>query len=98
MQAIEVKYLGATYAKGDRLKAFCQAGSITLGISEITDKLIEAKIPITEENRAKYIAGRLIGKLDWEETYYYGNPVMGQLFNGNWVFTFTGRENCYVIK
>jgi len=98
MQAIEVKYLGATYAKGDRLKAFCQAGSLTMGISEITDKLIEAKIPITEENRAKYIAGRLIAKLNWQETYYYGNPVIGTLYNSNYVFVFTGRNDKYIIK
>lgn len=98
MQAIEVKYLGATYAKGDRLKAICQARQLTMGISEITDQLIKANIPVTEENRATYIAKQLARKLEWYPSEYYGTMVMGCLFNGNYVFVFTGRGNCNVIK
>lgn len=33
MQAIETKYLGPTNTKGSRIKAFCEAGSITISRS-----------------------------------------------------------------
>lgn len=95
MQAIEVKFLSCT--NDDRLKAFCRAGSLIIGISEITDKLIKLKIPINEENRATYIAEKLIQKLGWFEDYY-GNPVIGKLYNGNWVFVFSGKDNKNVVK
>ena len=94
MHAIEVKFIGATNNKGDRLKAFCNAGQITIGLTVIDHKLIEAKIPISNDNRAKWIATELKYKLGWNDPTY-GRMEMGNLKNGNYVFVFTGNGMNY---
>ena len=37
MQAIETKYLGPTNSRGSRVKASCQAGSVTVGWDDALD-------------------------------------------------------------
>jgi hypothetical protein len=55
-------------------------------------------IPISEENRGIFIAKCLAIKLEWFPSEYYGEMVIGGLKNGNYVFVFTGRNNCNIIK
>jgi hypothetical protein len=90
MQAIEVKFIGASNNRGDRLKAFCSAGQITLSIEIIDYKLIDNKVPISNDTRAQWIATELKYKLGWTDPTY-GRMVMGTLKNGNYVFVFTGK-------
>lgn len=89
MQAIEVKFLGATNNKPDRLKAFCNAGSITIDTYTISVALLERLgMPINEYNRSWYIALQLRKKLGWTEELY-GKMICGTIKNGHdvWVIS-----------
>ena len=67
MQAIQTKYLPATNTKQSRIKAFCNAGSITIGYPHEHD-----------EARAHYSAAQaLIVQLKWTGPHY------GQLHQGS---------------
>jgi len=95
MQAIEVKFLPPTNNKDARLKAFCQAGSITMGIYSIQQKLIEMKISCDMYYCYRFIAEKLRDKLEWNISAY-GDMIQGSLSNGNEVFVFVQGE--YVKK
>ena len=69
-QAIEVKFLPVTHTKPARLKAFCEAGSVTVGAHNYS---------------AEQAAEALMAQLGWDEKYY-GTLAGGQLKNGNYVF------------
>ncbi len=71
MQAIEVKFLGATDAQGSRLKAICRAGSITVGWDYALD-----------DDNYPLAAKKLLEKLNW--THF--DLSHGILANGNHVF------------
>jgi hypothetical protein len=66
-QAIETKYLGATNAKGGRIKATAWAGSITLPYDYALD---------AQENHEK-AATMLRRKLNWGGKYAQGANVKG---------------------
>jgi hypothetical protein len=66
-QAIETKYLGATNAKGGRIKATAWAGSITLPYDHALD---------VQENHKK-AAFALLLKLRWNGKYAQGANVKG---------------------
>ncbi len=66
-QAIETKYLGATNAKGGRIKATAWAGSITLPYDYALDA----------QGNHKAAADALITKLGWTGTFAQGGNVKG---------------------
>ena len=69
MQAIEIKYLGATNTQGVRLKASCAAGTITVPRDYAVN--VDQQIPV--------VVGELLAKLEWDNTF-----VVGQLKSGNY--------------
>lgn len=87
MQAIEVKFLCVTNNKGDRLKAFCQAGSLTKSIGEIDNFLNKKGMVYSEVNRKWAIALMLRNKL-WPELADTHTMHSGTLKNGNEVYVF----------
>ncbi len=66
-QAIETKYLGATNAKGGRIKATAWAGSVTIGYDYALDA----------QGNHKAAADALITKLGWTGTFAQGGNVKG---------------------
>lgn len=77
MQAIVTKYLSPTNSRGPRIKASCQAGSLTVSYDH------ELNI---DENHERACA-LLIAKLGW--TYSrYGETVFGQLPDGTFAHVF----------
>jgi hypothetical protein len=66
-QAIETKYLGATNAKGGRIKATAWGGSITLPYDHALDV----------QGNHKAAADALIAKLGWTGTFAQGANVKG---------------------
>lgn len=83
MQAIQIKFLPATNTKGSRLKAFCAAGSITVGFHST-----EASQP---DLQALEVAEMLRAKLGWTEEYY-GKLHIGGLPNGDYVAVFEDKD------
>lgn len=73
MQAIQTKYFSPTLHKGSRIKATCEAGSITVNWNYSSD---------TELNHVT-AAFMLMAKLGWA-----GNLVTGQLKDGSYVHVF----------
>jgi hypothetical protein len=73
MQAIEVKYLGATNHKGSRYKATASAGSVTVGYD----------YALSDSDNALSVANELANKYQWLESHKLEG---GQLNNGNYVF------------
>jgi len=60
LQTIQTKYLGPTNSRGSRVKAYCQAGSITVGwLYDLESK----------ENHKRAVL-ELIKKLDWADWVY----------------------------
>ena len=76
MQAILVKYYGPTDARGTRLKASAEAGSITL----------PREYALNVDDDARRVAAALCAKLGWNAE----NLVGGGLPNGDRVFVFAG--------
>ena len=72
MQAIVVKYLGPTNARGSRYKATAQAGSVT----------VECDSRLNEEENARAACDALLHKLEWHK----GNGLRG--FRTTWVSGF----------
>jgi len=79
MQAIEVKFLGPTNARGARLKASASAGSIII------------PFPYDDEPEMQ-AAEALRVKIGWDDEKYYGKLIGGTIPNGNYVFVMTGRK------
>jgi hypothetical protein len=86
MQAIEVKYVGASNYRGSRWRASCASGSVSIPYDSGT-KMIPG-----EENAA-VAAQALCAKLGWSGTMHGG-----QLKNGNWVFVFEDSTFRHVPK
>ena len=77
MQAIICKYFGPTNVKGSRIKAQCEAGSITIDYPhELSGQAVYRKA-----------AEALVVKLGWTESCY-GGLLGGQLPSGDYVFVF----------
>jgi hypothetical protein len=70
MQAITTKYIGPSNVRGSRVKAQCQAGSITL---EWDDSL-------NSERNHETAAKALAAKLDWRGKWRGGSPHDGHGF------------------
>ena len=77
MQAIEIKYLGATNTQGVRLKAVCEAKSITVG----RDYAVEVS------QQVETIVMMLLVELEWFVDY-----EIGQLKNGNYVAVLVDKK------
>lgn len=75
-QAILAKYLGPTNARGARIKATAQAGSITVPWDHALG---------SEENYAR-AANALLKKLGWHETMRTSRLCGGQLPDGSYAF------------
>lgn len=82
MQAIQVKYLPCTNNKGSRIKAWCAAGSVTIGY------------PHELSGQAVYRAAAelLTDKLAWN-TGDYGAMLGGCLPNGDYCFVFNNAAS-----
>ena len=79
MQAIVTKYLPATNTKGSRIKATCDAGSVTIPYPH--------ELSGSDCHRSAALC--LITKLDWVK---YGNLIGGGLpNNGGYVFVFNNE-------
>lgn len=81
MQAIVTKYLGPTNTKCSRIKAACEAGSITVGYHNV-------EIARYEDERHQLVAAMLQKKLGWDSDKY-GKIITGQLPNGDYAHVFT---------
>ena len=81
MQAIITKYQGPTYTKGSRVKATCDAGSITLQWDHALN---------TQENH-EVAAAALRVKLGWG-TETHGELISGQLPTGAFCHVFMPKE------
>jgi hypothetical protein len=79
MQAIITKYIGPTETKGSRIKATCDAGSITIPYPH----------ELSGEAVHEAAAMALVAKLEWDD--YKGEWVCGSLPNqAGYVFVFRG--------
>jgi hypothetical protein len=75
MQAIQTRYFGPTNNRGSRIKAWAQAGSITIPYPyELSGQACHRKA-----------AEALALKCEWD-TPFYGELLGGQLKNGDYVF------------
>lgn len=81
MQAIQTKYLPVTNTRQSRIKAFCAAGSLTIGYPhELSGQAVHRKA-----------AEALAAKLGWTAATSkgYANGLLGgSLPNGDYVFMF----------
>jgi hypothetical protein len=82
MQAIQTRYLGPTNSRGSRIKAWCAAGSVTIGYPhELSDDAVH-----------RAAAKKLVEKLDWSEALY-GALLGGTLPNGDMCFVFNNSSS-----
>lgn len=85
MQAIHTKILPATNTKGTRIKATCQAGSITIGYHSVDEGGI-----FSEDDRHRAVARMLQKKLGWtSDVGRYGEIVTGCLPDGTYCHVLT---------
>lgn len=83
MQAIVTKYFGPGNVRGSRVKATCQAGSVTVPWDDA----------LNSDGNHTMAARKLAFKLGWNRKEYYGKMVMGAMPDGSGnVFVFTGKE------
>jgi len=71
MQAIQTKYIPATNTKGSRIKAWCNAGQLTMGYPH----------EFNEFGAHEHVAKQLQIKLGWVGKYYgrlYGGGLPGE--------------------
>lgn len=68
-QAIVVKYIGPTDARGSSVKASCQAGSVTLDWNDALN---------ANSNHAAAVEA-LVTKLAWDGDWYGGGSPDGQM-------------------
>lgn len=83
MQAIQTKFIAPTNHRGARIKASCQAGSITVNYEYNADGYMSAH---------KIACDALRKKLEWTGKYY-GNMVSGELPDGSVAWVFLPRPN-----
>jgi len=85
MQAIVTKYLGPTNARSSRVKATCQAGSMT----------IEWDPSLNSDRNQIAAAKKLATKFGWD-----GLWLMGYLPNGNGVFVLDDdiKRNSFFVE
>ena len=82
MQAIICKYFGPTNVKGSRIKAQCEAGSITIDYPhELSGQAVYRKA-----------AEALVSKLGWTHQNY-GELLGGQLPSGEYAFVFNNAAS-----
>lgn len=81
MQAIQTKYLGPTDTRGSRIRAVCEAGSVTVGYDH----------SLNAEGNHKAAAKALCEKLGWIPVPGQNKhtlPTSGVLKDGSWVHVF----------
>jgi len=82
MQAIVTKFFGPTNSRGSRVKAKCQAGSVTLSWDHA----------LNLDGNHDAAAQALASKLGWDRKEYYGKMVSGSLPDGTGnVYVFVGK-------
>lgn len=82
MQAIVTKYIGPTDTKGARIKATCDAGSITIDYPhELSGDDVHAKAAMA-----------LVRKLGWDDAMREKSWACGSLPNQNG-YVFVGQHN-----
>ena len=82
MQAIVTKYLPATNTKGSRIKATCEAGSVTIGYPhELSGQAVH-----------RAAADALVIKLKWNDSSY-GGLLGGGLPDGSYCFVFDNQAS-----
>jgi hypothetical protein len=82
MQAIITKYLSATNSRGSRIKATCEAGSITIDYPhELSGMAVHAAA-----------AKALVEKLGWGHAHY-GDLMGGGLPSQGYVFVFNNESS-----
>ena len=82
MQAIITKYLGYTNTKSSRIKATCQAGSVTIGFPhELSGMACHAAA-----------AKALVDKMGWNDAQY-GDLMGSQLPSNDYVFVFNNESS-----
>jgi len=87
MQAIVTKYLGPTNFKGSRIKATCDAGSVTIGYPHHASQYDAHRIA----------AGALADKLGWTEENGHGPMIGGGAPGGRGeVFVFAPKRPHHV--
>lgn len=88
MQAIVTKYIGPTGTKGARIKAACDAGSITIPYPH----------ELSGEDVYAAAAMALCRKLGWtEENGHRGNWVCGGGMNGTFSYVFVFNSNILYV-
>lgn len=80
-KSITTKYFGQTNVRGSRIKAACEAGSLTISKGKLDDECIK------EDRHHAEVARRLINKLNWGGTW-----AEGSLADGRHVFVCVDRE------
>ncbi len=86
MQAIQTKYIGPTDHKPSRIKAWCEAGSLTMSVNSAED---ESGGRVDDAHA--YVAHKLAEKLGWTRDkmgHLAGGCLPG---NAGYAFVFTGR-------
>lgn len=93
MQAIETKF-HVDVNGNSSIIASCAAGRLKMYIGDINNIISNKLNEYVDTEYQHYIVVKaLLNKLDWEDTVY-GDLVMGCLKNGNYVWVFTGKDNC----
>lgn len=82
MQAIQTKFLPCTNTKPSRIKAWCDAGSLTLSYAH----------EFEESDAHAYVAKKLSEKLGWTGKYY--SELIGGSLPGNngYCFVFSNTK------
>lgn len=83
MQAIEVKFVGASATKGDRVIAFCSAKRKIYSYNGLQDMLAKNCSAISRDNVARLARQLLCKELSWSDGLHWHS---GTLKNGNYVF------------
>ena len=81
MQAIETKFIGPTDHRGSRIKAVCEAGSLTLECDDALDM----------ELNHRAAAEALSHRLGWDQGWH-GEMISGGLSGRGYAHVFTGRK------
>jgi hypothetical protein len=80
MQAIQTRYFGPSNVKGSRIKAWAEAGSVTIPYPhELSGQACHRKA-----------AQALVEKFNWP-VHFYGELLGGQLADGSYVFVFNSE-------
>ena len=91
MQAIKTRFVGPTNTKGSRVKASCDAGTVTLSWD----------YSVGSEGNHQKAAMALLNKIHSQSGHFDGwkGPWVGATYNGDtyWVNQTTARSECVIV-